>query len=868
MQLTCSVHYETALGESLEVVVEDRPTPMTWLGGGWWSAEVATYRGAAYRYRLSAAGEVVAEEPGWRAAPGFATDTGTVVDRWRRPDPELPALTSALFRNAVASRHGPPTGGPPTGITFTVLAPDMPPGHRPAIVGSGPALGDWEAGGAAAMRPAPFPWWRVTVQATGADVAGAEYKVVLVDDAETVAWEPGDNRTLPPDMPGPVLVTDDRLHGFGVWRGAGVALPVFSLRTARSVGVGQFTDLIPFVDWAAEAGMTVVQLLPVNDSIKTHDWADSYPYDVTSVRALHPMYLDLDDLRIGEISAMVAEARAELDPEPEIAYDRVIERKLSIARRGYDIARPWLDMDRDFVAFVESQWGWLGPYSMWCLLRDRYGTADSAGWPDHQRFDPEALERMIANRSEHDDLRFHWWIQHHLHRQFGEAADHARRRGIALKGDLPIGVSPHSVETWSRPALFHHGTQAGAPPDAFAVRGQNWGFPTYDWEAMAADGFAWWRDRFRAMAAYVDAYRIDHVLGFFRIWEVPPESIDGLLGRFRPCLPLSAEEVTDALGDHDPGPLLVPQVDVDRLAGEFGEAAPLLRERFFTGPDDDLRFVHATQVELAEAIDAGGLDGIAAPERAGVKRRLLDLAADALLVRVDDGFQPRISWDATERYRRLSPDQQRRVDLMAEDFFHRRHDRQWEEHGRATLPAVINATDMLACGEDLGMVPAMVPQVMNRLGLLGLEIERMPKALGAWISDPADAPYLSVVSPGTHDMSPLVEWWEEDPAVSARYWHQALGRSDPPPERAGPELVEAILRRHLDSPAMLCITPIADLLAVEERLRRADGRTERINQPADRHHNWAYRLHVGVEDLVADTAFTERVARMVADSGR
>lgn len=870
MRLTFYIQYRTAAGESLDVVVDGQPTLMTWSGDGWWSAQVTIYREARYRYRVMRDGAEVAGEGTSRFTPGFAEDAGTVVDRWRRPDPTTAAFTSALFGNALAARHDDPVTGPVTGTSFTVLAPEVPPGHRPGILGAGSALGNWDQAAVIPMRPAPFPWWRASVDADAASLAGTEYKPVLLGgDGTIVLWEPGANRTLPLGLEQPVVVNDDRIGGSAGWRGAGVGISVFSLRTARSVGVGQFTDLIPFVDWAAAAGMSVVQLLPVNDTVKTHDWDDSYPYDLVSVRALHPLYLDLDGLEAPGITAEVAVARTELEAEPEVAYERVMEAKQRLARQAHQEVKLGLGEDTAFAGFVDDEWEWLGPYSLWCLLRDRNGTADHHGWGQHQRFDPAALQRMSAARSaEYDELQFHWWLQYHLHRQLAAVAAHARQRGICLKGDLPIGVSPTSVETWVHPHLFHLGTQAGAPPDAFAVRGQNWGFPTYDWEAMSRDGFTWWRERFRAMARFVDAYRIDHVLGFFRIWEVPPHELDGLLGRFRPCRPLTEDEVRAALGAVDLAELLRPAIDAAMLEAVFAEAAPLLRQRFFTGSDADLRFTAGGQRELLDAIDGGGLDGIAVDARPAIGRHLLDLAAGAILLRVDDGYQPRISWHATERYRRMAPAARPAFDRIAEDFFHHRHDRQWEGHGRRTLPAVLDATDMLACGEDLGMVPPMVPRVMNQLGLLSLEIERMPKSLDAWISDPAQAPYLSVVSPGTHDTSTLVEWWREDPELSHRYWRQALGRPDPVPDEAGPEVIEAILRRHLASPAMLCIVPIADLFAIEGRLRRDDGLTERINQPADRHHRWCYRMHLLVEALAADTAFTNRVRHLITEAGR
>jgi 4-alpha-glucanotransferase len=492
-------------------------------------------------------------------------------------------------------------------------------------------------------------------------------------------------------------------------------------------------------------------------------------------------------------------------------------------------------------------------------------------WDGHHRFHPERLEAMrTRGATGHHDLMFHCWVQHHLHRQLGEAADHARSRGVALKGDLPIGVSPTSVETWVHPELFHLGTQAGAPPDAFAVRGQNWGFPTYDWDRMADDGYAWWRERFRAMAEHVDVYRIDHVLGFFRIWEIPRHAVDGLLGRFRPCLPLSADEIAAALGDIPVDRLLRPTVDVELLETRFGEDAEQVRARCFSGPDDDLVLSGGptTQQEVVAAFAGGAFGRLADTTRADIRRGLLDIVADVMLMEVEGGYHPRISWEATETYRRMPPEQQAAFDALAIDFFHRRHDELWEEQGRTALAAVVDATDMLSCGEDLGMVPEFVPGVMNDLGLLSLEIERMPKSLGAWISDPGRAPYLSVVSPGTHDTSPLRDWWQEDPGITERYWHAALGRWGDPPASATPEVIEAIIRRHLAGPAMLCIAPLTDMLAMDEDLRRSDGTTERVNDPADRHHRWRHRLHVTVEDRAAAEGFTARLRTLLAETDR
>ncbi len=734
------------------------------------------------------------------------------------------------------------------------------------IVGSAAEMGAWNPTRGLSMVPAPFPWWEA-----GADLPAepAEYKFVVTGSDGSQAWEAGTNRLLSATE-GTTIVHDDEVRGLRGWRGAGVAVPIFSLRSNRGVGAGQFTDIEPLADWAASVGISVIQLLPVNDTVLNHDWDDSYPYNPVSVQALHPLYMDLDAIDDGGIGAETEAMRRRLNGLPEISYVEVMEEKWRLLRQAYRNASVALSEDAGFDAFVADERSWLIPYSAWAVLRDRHGTPDFRRWGGDATYRPERVDAMAEPGSpDYGDLRFHWFVQYHLQRQLTAAADYARGRGVALKGDLPIGVAPESVEVWRQPELFHVGAQTGAPPDAFAVRGQNWEFPTYDWSRMAEDGYAWWRDRFTALARYVDVYRIDHVLGFFRIWEIRQSADDGLLGHFRPSLPLSVEEVQAVLGPVDLEPLTKPLASEATLE-RFGEHATRIRDGFFLAKPHGLALMPgvATQRRILRAFELGILDDLDEGERLHVRRTLLDVAADVLLLEVAGGYEPRISWQDTEHYRRLDDAQRTGFDTLAIDFFHHRHTALWEAHGRATLPAIVDATDLLTCGEDLGMVPDLVPRVMNELGLLSLEIERMPKRLGEWMADPAAAPYLSVVSPSTHDTTTLRMWWTEDRALTERFWREALGKEDSAPSELDGPTAEAMVRRQLDSPAMLSIIPMSDLLAIDEGLRRTEIATERINDPSNRHNRWRYRLHLSLDELAAADHFNHRVRTLIAGSGR
>ena len=545
------------------------------------------------------------------------------------------------------------------------------------------------------------------------------------------------------------------------FRGAGTAVPVFSLRTADDFGMGDFRDLRPLVDWAVATGQCIIQLLPVNDTTRRGEWEDSYPYSPISSFALHPLYLRLQDLGIRKTAAFTAEQTA-LNALPEIDWPHVAKAKMAWIRKAY-LARGARDLAGAACRkFATENAFWLDEYAAFCARRDG--------------LEPE----------------YYVWMQYHLDKQLSEEVRYARAHGVCFKGDLPIGVSADSAEAHFHPELFNLDCSAGAPPDYFSADGQNWGFPTYNWEAMEADGYAWWKSRLRVMSRYFDAFRIDHIIGWFRIWEIPVSCRSGLQGHFNPALPYSAEEL-DSLG--------------------FGSDCLEARGAFSPVPCDE-----GVQAVAAGKPEAGLF--LEDPHRAG-------------------WYHPFIGARETEAYRSLPEDLRRRFDELYVDFFYHRHDAFWYRNAEKKLPELLGATGMLACGEDLGMVPDCLPGVMEHEKILSLKMRGY------------DGPTrtLSVCATSSHDTATLRMSCPEDPS---------------------PETVRSMLAEVLAYPSMLAIFPIQDWLALSGELRNPD-RNERINEPADPHHHWRWRLHLDLSVLSypsATAAFHSTLRELLAESGR
>ncbi|MDE7452718.1 MAG: 4-alpha-glucanotransferase, partial [Paramuribaculum sp.] len=657
-----------------------------------------------------------------------------------------------------------------------------------------------------------------------------------------------------------------------LWRGAGVAVPVFSLRSDDDMGIGDFADIKLIVDWAAATGQKFVQLLPINDTTTDGGWGDSYPYSAISSFALNPIYLRLQ--QVGMFAEKkkrdyFASLAKELNALPEIDYPRVFKAKMEYLRGIFEEQGAKPVKSDSYKKFVSDNAGWLEPYIAFCILRDIYGTTDMSQWKEYAVYSPEKAKKILARHKK--EAEFYSFLQYHLDAQLREARAHGISVGVALKGDIPIGVSRTSVDAWLNPELFNLDASAGAPPDAFAVNGQNWGFPTYNWDRMSEDGFAWWKARFNKMADYFDAYRIDHLLGFFRIWQIPLSAVHGLLGIFNSALPFTPDEMKyDYDFNFDRSLHTVPYITDEVIDCIFGKLADTVRTEFLTGYYGDryrLRDIFDTQRKIA--------DEFSRREQTEDNRIL----CDGLMTLVDDvlfiedpyrpnHWHPRILAENTFAHKALTPYERDRYNALYHNFFFNRNNSYWRKKAMWKLPPLIDSTGMLCCGEDLGMIPACVPSVMDELEILSLKVQRMPDQPDREFADTRRYPYYCVATIGTHDMCGFRQWWQEDRERAQRFYNNGLGLKGDAPASAETWLCDRVVTDHLTSPAMLCILPLQDWLALDEKLRRDNPAAEQINNPADPHNKWNYRMHLTLQKLLRAKEFNAYLRKKNETSGR
>jgi 4-alpha-glucanotransferase len=899
MNLTFRLRFQTVYGQSLLLTGNheqlgngdvEQAIPLQYLNPEFWQVTIALREGAgtdppiAYHYILrNADGSSLQDWGNGRAiSPAAFQHGGLIIDTWNNPGSYQNAFYTEPFKQVLLKANHTEVRTPvPRSATHTlhVKAPLLAKGQTLCLLGETEALGNWSTANPILLNRNPGEDFFSVRLDLGRQSLPIAYKYGVYDVAKQafVCYEDGDNRVLYDGAaPNQLTLVNDGFAALraDTWKGAGVAIPVFSLRSEASFGVGEFSDLRRLADWGAQVGLKLIQILPINDTSATHTWIDSYPYAAISAFALHPLYLNLSRVAADQNKSLLEELEPErkrLNALEAVDYQAVMRAKLGFIKRIYPSQKKKLFASPDYQCFFAQNQHWLVPYAAFCQLRDQHGTSDFNRWPAYRSYRIEEIDGLVAESSPaHEDIALHYFIQYHLHCQLKEAAEHAHANGVVLKGDIAIGVYRHGADTWQQPELFHMEMQAGAPPDAFAVKGQNWGFPTYHWPRMKEDGFAWWKRRFEQMSCYFDAFRIDHILGFFRIWSIPAHAVEGILGHFVPAVPVEVGEFGSRGIEFDRDRYTKPHITDQVLTDVFGKDGEAVKRDFL---DSDrfggysLKPGFATQRQVEQHF--GELPN---ERNRKIREGLYDLISNVILLEVEGArsrqYHFRFAMERTSSFQALPPHAQEQLKELYVDYFFRRQEDFWMREALQKLPALKRVTNMLVCGEDLGMVPDCVPELMNQLSLLSLEVQRMPKKLTLEFSRPADAPYLSVVTPSTHDMSTIRGWWEEDKEFTQRFYNTELGQPGNAPLHCEPRINKAIVVQHLASPAMWSIFQLQDLLGMDEKLRRSDFAAERINIPANPRHYWRYRMHLTLEKLQQADNFNQNLKTCIIQSGR
>lgn len=872
------IHYNTTYGEKLVVETKTSETgavekhDMQNVGGMHSYTDEST-GDLWYRYAVERNDGIIEE----RHFRHIITDTDTLVlDTWRSPEMPNDPLKSEAFANAVfaSDKQLKPVGAPKDNcICIRLTDPRL--GKNEAFCIVSKQFITWDTEKAFVMkRHADFTWQYEFKN--DLLLRELEFKFGIWDTKENkfVRYEDGANRYIEVGpLTQPIVVNYDAFNYSNQWKAAGVAVPVFSLRTTKSRGCGEFCDIKAMADWCEAAGLKIIQILPINDTTATFSFKDSYPYNAISVMALHPSYISVETAYAyygKRISSIDRETALYLNDLNMVDYDRTREWKRQTLRKLFSQNRAEILSEKSFVKYLKDNAWWIKNYAAFAHLRDVNHTPNFRIWTSNSKFAKSDVEAMFKESSDaYDDVMFKVFIQYHLEKQLTEAIDYCHSKGVAIKGDLPIGINPNSVEAWVEPELFNFGLQAGAPPDFFSRDGQNWGFPVYNWDKMAANGYEWWERRLGRMQQFFDVFRIDHILGFFRIWSIPRPYKSGLMGIFSPAMPYSADELRERGFGHDLKYFTNPVVSNSFIADQLGEYADMMKGQMFD-PCGDMWMLKKEYADPAVIDEWMESNIVKTMSRERIRQGMANIMHEVLFVSVKNGeYHPRIMLTETARFNMLGDDDKNALRAIHDDFFYNRHNEFWKDCATRNLNGMLRKCKMLVCGEDLGMIPATVPMVMKRMQILALELQRMPKLNWERYGNCAKYDYLSVCATSSHDISSIRGWWEENKDETQWYYNNVLRHNGTAPVAATEDIVKEVIEMHLQSPSMLCINPIQDYAGTVDNMPHLLPHEERINQPADPNHYWRYRMPFCIDEAVARyPQLHTNVRNMVEKSGR
>ena len=644
----------------------------------------------------------------------------------------------------------------------------------------------------------------------------------------------------------------------------GTVVPVSALRSDKSIGVGEFPDLVEFAALCKKMGVSLIQILPVNDT-----GYDSSPYAALTAFGLHPLYLRIGDLaefdKSSSYSADIEAIKKQFESALRFPYEEILKAKIILLRKIFTDNVKEIKESEKLKTWIDEN-PWVKSYAVFRQLKETNGEKSWRDWSSNRN--PEAWEiDSLWARPELLEKHLFWaWLQEALDEQFSKAAMELAEQGIILEGDLPILMNEDSCDVWAHRENFHLDFSAGAPPDMYSPSGQNWGFPIYNWERQSGDDYSWWKLRLKVAEKYYHAYRIDHVLGFFRIWAIRREDISAVMGRYIPFKPITVN-------------------DFDALKFDKGRLRWITEPHIFTGELWDALKPHLSEYDLEAAV-LNVFD--TALERIGTEELWLfkksiknesdiaalaihDVAKNFLLKEwgnriffeyEKDCYCPVWYYRESRAYASLSDDEKKSMELLLKKI-HADSEKIWEEEGRKLLSLLTASSSMLPCAEDLGAVPDCVPKVLKELKILGLRVVRWHRE---WSE--AGQPYvpfdnypeLSVCTPAVHDSSCLREWWDRE--ANQQEFCDFLGIPSLP-RVYNPGTARLILSRIAAAASRYKVFQIQDLMHLSNHWYAADPASERINVPGTiTPFNWTYRLPATISEIMNDDELMVSVTKL------
>ncbi|NGX31260.1 MAG: 4-alpha-glucanotransferase [Chlamydiae bacterium] len=324
-------------------------------------------------------------------------------------------------------------------------------------------------------------------------------------------------------------------HAIAQWEGIGFdphhgfCIPLFSLRTKTSLGIGEFLDLLPLIDWCAKLSMDVIQLLPINDT-----GTEKSPYSAISSLALNPVYISLHVLEKCHDTPKLRKLYAELEEFEKLKranYHDVRAKKLEYLYTYFSCPDIFKRHKEDYYNFFKKH-AWVRDYALFRILKNHFDQKPWHNWPKTYQDPTNAKLEEWAKKFE-KELKYEIFLQYLCFSQMERVKKYANEKKVFIKGDIPILVNKDSVDVWTQQDSFFREKFAGCPPDRFNREGQNWGFPLFNWKRMEENDYAWWKERLKVAQNIFNIYRVDHAVGFFRIWAVHKGKTPGF-GNFEP----------------------------------------------------------------------------------------------------------------------------------------------------------------------------------------------------------------------------------------------------------------------------------------------------------------------------------------------